>query len=179
MTERLAWDDFFILLATLYSNRGTCDRLRTACILVKDNRIVGAGYNGSVSKMPSCDEQGHFMIDGHCKRTIHGENNALNNSVANLDGAAAYVVATPCFDCAKNLLQNGIKRIVYVGSYANSEGKEHIEELCKAKGVKLEQVSDDPRYVVDLLARALARLREPGGIFKNLLSRGDWEKLLP
>jgi dCMP deaminase len=179
MTERLAWDDFFILLATLYSSRGTCDRLRTACIVVKNNRIVGAGYNGSVSGIQSCDEVGHLMVEGHCLRTIHGENNAINNSVADLEGATAYVVATPCFDCVKNLLQNGIKRIVCVGSYANSKGKPEAEVLCELKGVELRQISDDPRYVIDLLAKALSRLREPGGIFQKLLSRGDWEGLLP
>src|SRR3989344_3686767 len=104
-TERPNWDEFFIAVATIYSSRGSCDRLRTACILVKDKRIVGAGYNGSVSGLESCDEVGHLLVDNHCLRTLHGERNAVDNSVGNLEGTTAYVIATPCLDCIKVLLQ--------------------------------------------------------------------------
>lgn len=165
---RLNWDEFFIALATLYSSRGSCDRLRTACILVKNKRIVGAGYNGSVAGLESCDESGHLMINNHCRRTIHGERNAIHNSVGELDGATAYIVATPCLDCIKELLQNGIKRIVYVGSYSNAEDWQVGVQLCNQKEAKLSQWTASSYEVLLLLKRAVARLRSTGGLFKDL-----------
>lgn len=177
--DKLNWDEFFLLLATMYSARGSCDRLRTACVLVKNKRIVGAGYNGSVSGLESCDDAGHLIIDNHCMRTIHGERNAIDNSVGDLDGATAYVIATPCLDCVKVLLQRGIKRIVYVGSYENSKAKEHINDFCHKKEVSLEQISADPSYALGLMGKALRRLRGTGGLFRGVLDEKDWRKLLP
>ncbi|MEK7192369.1 MAG: deaminase [Patescibacteria group bacterium] len=168
--NKLSWDELFITSAVLISARGSCDRLRTACVLVKNRRIVGTGYNGSVSGLPSCDDDGvgHLLIDGHCLRTLHGEANAIHNSVADLEGATAYVVATPCLDCVKALLQNGVKRIVYVGSYENAKGKNYVEELCRDKAVRLDQWASDVVEVLKVFQKALARLQGPGGIFRNL-----------
>lgn len=166
-SNRLSWDEFFIALATLYSSRGSCDRLRTACILVKNKRIVGAGYNGSVAGLESCDEAGHLMTNNHCRRTIHGERNAIHNSVSELDGATAYIVATPCLDCIKELLQNGIKRIVYVGSYSNAEDWPAGVALCDQKQVELIQWTANSYDVLLLFKRAVARLRGPGGLFQD------------
>lgn len=166
--NRLSWDELYILIATIYSSRGSCDRLKTACVLVKNNRIVGAGYNGAVAGLSNCDEVGHLIIENHCLRTIHGEGNAVNNAVADLDGATAYVVATPCLDCVKNLLQNGIKRIVYIGSYVNAKGKNYITTICQKKNVSLEQWSSEPLNVLELLEKSLKRLQESGGIFSDL-----------
>lgn len=167
--ERLNWDDFFFLLTLIYSSRGSCDRLRVACILVKDNKIVGAGYNGSVRGMPSCDEVGHKIIEDHCGRTIHSEKNAIYNAVANLKGATAYINATPCIDCVKGLLQKGVATIVYVGSYANSRGADEIQTLCgEGQRINIVQANDDPAYLVELLKRAINRLRGPGGMFQGL-----------
>ena len=165
--ERPTWDEIFPLMTAVFSSKGSCDRLRTACILVKNKKIVGAGYNGAVAGLDNCDEVGHLMIDNHCARTIHGEDNAVNNAVADLDGATAYIIATPCLDCVKNLLQKGIKRIVYIGSYANSKGLNYIESICKEKSVMLEHFSD-PRILLTILRKVLNRLRGPGGIFKDI-----------
>ena len=177
--EKLSWDEFFVLLGVMYSARGSCDRLKVACVLTKDKRIVGAGYNGSVSGLESCDEVGHLMIDGHCMRTIHAERNAIDNSVANLEGGTAYITATPCLDCAKVLLQRGIKRIAYVGTYTNSKANEYIKEFCDKKGVILEQIFPDPSHSVNILAKALNRLRGNGGLLKEVSAKSIWEKLLP
>lgn len=176
--EKLNWDEFFLLLATMYSARASCDRSRVACVLVKDKRMLGAGYNGSVSGLESCDEVGHLIVDNHCLRTIHAERNALDNSHGNLEGGTAYVTVTPCLDCVKALLQRGIKRIVYLGNYANSKAREHIKEFCDKKGVTLEQVSENPEYSLSLLAKALKRLRGPGGLFKDLHDEKHWRQFL-
>lgn len=167
--NRLSWDELWILMATIMSSRGTCDRLMSGCVLVKDNRVIGSGYNGAVSGLPNCDQAGHLLIDNHCKRTIHDARNALNNTVTSPERAVAYCIGTPCIDCVKDLLQNGIARIVYAGSYDNGQGSEKIKELCKEKGVELTQWGKgDPLAVLIVLQKLLQRLQSKGGIFKDL-----------
>lgn len=171
-TERLSLDEFFFALALCYSTRGTCDRLRTATIIVdRDNRIIGAGYNGGVAETENCDEAGHLLIDGHCKRTLHGEANALSGiDKHQVVGGTAYVIGTPCIDCIKALLQigtrqadghhRGLSRICYLGSYGNALGNEFIKDLANKKGVRLEQVLLD---IDRLFKRITAILSSQGG----------------
>ncbi|KKT39297.1 MAG: hypothetical protein UW28_C0037G0003 [Parcubacteria group bacterium GW2011_GWA2_44_13] len=165
--ERPSWDELFIATAVLGSSRGTCDRLRTSCVLVKNNRIIGSGYNGAVAGLKNCDDAGHLMIGDHCLRTLHGEDNAIANAVSSLDGATAYIIATPCLNCVKKLLQYGVKRIVYVGRYANISGIEYIPEICKEKEVSLEQWSADPKKIAAVFSKIFMRLNGSGGIFKD------------
>lgn len=165
--ERPSWDELFIATAVLGSSRGTCDRLRTSCVLVKNNRIIGSGYNGAVAGLDNCDDAGHLVVEGHCLRTLHGEDNAIANAVSSLDGSTAYIIATPCLNCIKKLLQYGIKRIVYVGQYSNIAGLEHIPEICNEKNVSLEQWTGDPIKVIEIFKKIFERLQGPGGIFKN------------
>lgn len=168
INNRPSWDELFIAIAVLGSSRGTCDRLRTSCVLVKNNRIVGSGYNGAVSGLKNCDEAGHLIINNHCVRTLHGEDNAIANAVSSLDGATAYIIATPCLGCVKKMLQYGIRRIVYVGAYYNGPGSEFIAKICKGKRVKIEQWTNDPKKIVLIFQKIFTRLSGSGGIFKDL-----------
>ncbi len=161
------WDELFIGIALLVSSRGTCDRLRTACVLTKNNRIIGSGYNGAVAGLPNCDEVDHYMVNGHCLRTLHGEDNAIANAVSSLSGATAYIIATPCLACVKKLLQYGVSRIVYVGQYSNIAGIEFVPEICKQKGVPLEQWSKDPADVALIFKKVFERLKGDGGLFRD------------
>lgn len=180
--EKPNWDETFLIEAVVLSARGSCDRLRAACVLVKNNRIVGAGYNGSVSGTPTCDEVGHHMKENHCIRTLHGEENAILNAVADLNGATAYLVGAPCTDCVRRLLQAGIKRIVNAGdlyknpSYAKDSA--FSQQLMKEKGVEFVQYCNSVEEVLGLFAKMFKRLRGPGGIFKAV-SREAWAQLMP
>src|SRR3990167_11501719 len=137
--KRPSWDEFFFAIAFNYASRGTCDRLRVACILVSEKHVVvGAGYNGSLPGDVHYDEVGHLLIDGHCVRTMHSEDNAILNSIGDLTGTTAYILAPPCIDCVKKLIAVGIKRIVYTGEYKNSKGVEYIKEITTNHGVELE-----------------------------------------
>jgi len=132
------WDEFFFELAFVYASRGTCDRLRTACVLVnKNNALIGTGYNGSVPKTEHCDDVGHLMVDNHCVRTLHGEENAILHCAEDLQGATAYILGTPCIDCLKKLLAKGVKTIKYAGEYPNSKGSDIIKGLAQETGVEL------------------------------------------
>lgn len=169
--DRPSWDELFIAEAVLGSSRGSCDRLLTACVLVVENKRVASGYNGAVSKLDNCDDVGHKMSNGHCIRTLHGEMNAISNAVSELDGATAYIVTSPCVNCAKALLQENVSRIVYVGRYENTtdEEKEFIDEICREKKVSLEQWTDDPQKVAVIFKKIFERLQGPGGIFRDLV----------
>jgi dCMP deaminase len=155
----------FLGSVVLHSTLGTCDRLRTACGIVKDKRLRGVGYNGSVSGTAHCDDVGHKMISGHCKRTRHGEANAVSNtSEEHVRGGQAIVIATPCLDCIKTLAEEGIREIDYVGSYENAEGKEYIEELARDAGIILRSHNIDFR---DLFQALFDRLAQKGGLLAN------------
>lgn len=155
----------FLGSVALHSVLGTCDRLRTACGIVKRKRLCGVGYNGSVSGTAHCDDAGHKMISGHCKRTRHGEANAVSNtSEEHVRGGQAIIIATPCLDCVKTLAEEGVKEIDYIGSYENAEGKEYIEELACEKGIALRQHNID---LADLFQTLLDRLAQKGGLLAN------------
>lgn len=142
--QRLDWDDFYFTIAFVYASHGTCDRLRTACIIVdKNHKLVGAGYNGSIPGTKHCDDVGHLMLEGHCLRTLHGEYNAIRQSDVNLEGATAYILGTPCIDCMKKLLAEGVRIIKYAGEYDNSKGKEVIETLAREVGAELINIDLD------------------------------------
>ena len=159
------WTNFWFVIALMYSTRGTCDRLRTACVIVKDKRLVGAGYNGSAHGLPHCDDVGHLLIDNHCERTLHGEDNAiLNTPREDLKGASAYIVGTPCIRCARMLVNSGVKVVNFLGEYANSRGKEYMEELEKNTDVKFIQYQLSPE---ELLKQAVERLEGPGGAIRR------------
>ncbi|MDR3552459.1 MAG: cytidine/deoxycytidylate deaminase family protein [Clostridia bacterium] len=116
---RKDWDTYFMDIAFEVSERSTCPRLHVGAVLVKDKRIKGTGYNGSPKGLPHCDEDGCYMINGHCVRTIHAEMNCLLE-VAPLEreGAAMYVTHMPCPECQKLIITSGVKRVVYAQDYA-------------------------------------------------------------
>ena len=76
-TERIPWDQYFMAQAVLLSLRSTCTRLEVGATIVRDKRIIAGGYNGSVSGDVHCIDEGCYVVDGHCLRTIHAEMNAL------------------------------------------------------------------------------------------------------
>ena len=84
--ERPSWDDYFLGMADTVSKRATCDRGKSGCVIVRDRCLLVAGYVGSPTGFPHCDELDHQMKqvthdDGsttnHCMRTIHAEQNAI------------------------------------------------------------------------------------------------------
>ena len=160
--KRPSWHEFWFALALFYSTRGTCDRLKVACLLVdKNNRLIGAGYNGSLPGHPHCDEVGHLMVNGHCLRTLHAEVNAIMHSTGDLEGATAYVLGTPCIDCVKKILAKKVKRIFFVRDYDNkSKGGDYIFELAKTSGVEIQKVDIN---FDNLLQRKINILTGPGG----------------
>lgn len=106
-------------LAREVSTRSTCDRASVGCVITKDNRIISTGYNGSPHGLPHCDEVGHLLVNGNCKRTVHAEANAVVHAKESLEGAVVYVTHEPCRDCSNLLSTVGVSVVYYEKGYGN------------------------------------------------------------
>lgn len=140
------WDDYFMALARIVAERSTCDRLRAGAVLVKNNRIISTGYNGSPPGLPHCDDAGHMMEEGHCVRTIHGEHNAILQAAvipgASTEGSTLYTKYIPCIHCCKYVVAAGIKRVVYSKIYRNSKAPDYLREA----GLQVDLYHDNPEW---------------------------------
>lgn len=129
--KRPTWDEYFLDIAFTVAERSTCDRAHVGAVLVRDRRILATGYNGSPAGLPHCDEVGHLMVDGHCVRTLHAEQNAIIQCAlhgVSSEGATAYVTHQPCLTCAKMLINAGIKHVVYAGNYLDDYSRQFFAE---------------------------------------------------
>ncbi len=137
--KRPSWDQYFLKVAMLVSERATCPRMHCGCVLVRDKRILSTGYNGSIPGGEHCEDVGCWIVDNHCIRTIHAEMNAiLQCSIhgVSTQGATAYVTNMPCTNCAKALVGAGIKEVVIFSDYHDTQA----EEFFKIGKVKLRRL---------------------------------------
>lgn len=138
--ERITWHQFFMAQSHLLALRSTCTRLTVGAAIVRDKRIIAAGYNGSISGGDHCIEHGCYVVDNHCIRTIHAEMNALlqcSKYGTSTNGAEIYVTHFPCLQCTKAIIQAGIKTIYYAEDYKNHT---YALELLAQSGVKVMKV---------------------------------------
>lgn len=140
----------------LLAKRSTCTRLMVGATIVRDNRIIAGGYNGSVSGGAHCIDEGCYVVDNHCIRTIHAEMNALlqcSKFGVPTEGAEIYVTHFPCVHCTKALIQAGIKKVYYAQDYKNHP---YAEELFAQSRVEVRQVELEPisldRYHLEKMA---------------------------
>ena len=117
------------------STMSTCDRRHVGCVIVKDWTVVGVGHNTAPIGTQTCDDVGHLMVDGSCKRTIHAEVNACIDALrttGDLEGAIAYVTDEPCADCLKFIANLGISKVYYARPYHTRHYEfEHEVELVQ------------------------------------------------
>lgn len=120
MTKRndyLAWDEYFMGIAFLSGMRSKDPSTQVgACIIDEDKKIIGIGYNGfpmgsSDDNMP-WEKEGDFLNTKY-PYVVHAELNAILNSIKNLKNATIYVTHFPCNECAKAIVQSGIKKVIY------------------------------------------------------------------
>lgn len=119
--------------AEVYSQLSSARRLQVGCVVVKDNTIIGIGYNGMPSGWDNnCEdeiiiEEDEKFIKGLKTKpeVLHAETNALAKiarSTNSSDGASMFITHAPCLDCAKLVYQSGIKSVYYRNSYKNTDG---------------------------------------------------------
>lgn len=119
-SNRPDWDQYFLKLAMLASERATCPRMHCGCVLVKNKNVITTGYNGSIPGDQHCEDIGCLIVDNHCVRTVHAEMNAIVQAAKRghaVSGATAYVTNMPCTTCAKALITAGVERVVVFSDY--------------------------------------------------------------
>lgn len=118
--KRMEWDEYFMSIAKLASQRSPCKRLHVGSVIVKDNRMISMGYNGFIAGCPHISH----MRDGHEQATIHSEINAISDCAkrgVSLNGAKIYITHYPCLQCFKTICASGISEIIYLNDYNNDE----------------------------------------------------------
>lgn len=120
--KQLQFDRSYLDMAQIWARNSYCKRRQVGALIVKDRMIISDGYNGTPSGFENiCEDE-----TGHTKPyVLHAEANAItkiarsNNSS---EGATMYVTASPCIECAKLIIQAGIKRVVYSEQYRLEDG---------------------------------------------------------
>ena len=137
MTENenktLIFDQRYMRMATIWAENSYCERRKVGALVVKDKMIISDGYNGTPAGFENICEDDNNVTKPY---VLHAEANAItkiarsNNSS---DGATLYVTASPCIECAKLIIQSGIKRVVYSEKYRLEDGL----ELLKRAGIEV------------------------------------------
>jgi dCMP deaminase len=143
--DYISWDEYFMGVAKLSALRSKDPSTQVgACIINPDQRIVGIGYNGLPQGCKDQDfpwnNEGDF-VNTKYPYVVHAEANAILNATTNLKGSSIYVTLFPCNECAKLIIQSGIKEIVYQ-SNKYQDSKEHAAaiKMLKASGVNYRQI---------------------------------------
>lgn len=148
---RPSWDDYFMAIVKIIATRGTCDRLYTGAVLVKNNRIISSGYNGSPPGLPHCHDAGHLLEDSHCVRTIHGEHNALLQAAVqggtSTVGSTLYTKYNPCIHCAKYIVACGVTRVVIGKIYRNTVTIDYLKDA----GIQVDIYKENSEWDDELL----------------------------
>ncbi|MDD2434752.1 MAG: dCMP deaminase family protein [Bacilli bacterium] len=158
-TDYLSWDEYFMAVAKLSSMRSKDPSTQVgACIVGKDNRILSIGYNGAPNGVE--DEYFPWKREGHTLETkyayvCHAELNAILNyrgSRKDLEGGKIYVDLFPCNECAKLIIQSGIKEVIYLSDkYAGDDIFIASKKLLDMCGVSYRQLDKDKLKPITLL----------------------------
>ena len=110
--QRISLDSYYMSVARVIALRGTCLRKRVGAIIVVDNKIIATGYNGAPKGFKHCTEVRCNVVNNHCIRTVHAEENALLQAGEKAKGGILYTTVSICVWCFKSAVQAGIKKIV-------------------------------------------------------------------
>ncbi|MDO8494086.1 MAG: cytidine/deoxycytidylate deaminase family protein [Deltaproteobacteria bacterium] len=147
--KRPDWDEYFMSIAQQVALRSNCIKRKVAAILVKEQRIIATGYNGTPRGVKNCNEGGCPRCNqlGESGKSLelcfcsHAEENAIVQSAyhgVNIKGATLYSTFCPCLGCTKMIINAGIAEVIYSKSYAMDET---AKKLLKEAGVALRNYS--------------------------------------
>ena len=126
-------DERYLRMARIWAENSYCVRRQVGALVVKDKMIISDGYNGTPSGIENVCEDDNNVTKPY---VLHAEANAITKlarSNNNSDGATIYITASPCIECAKLIIQAGIKRVVYGEKYRLTDGI----ELLRRAGVEV------------------------------------------
>ena len=133
------FDRSYLRMAQIWAENSYCKRRKVGALLVKNNMIISDGYNGTPSGFENICEDENGVTKPY---VLHAEANAITKvakSGNSSEDATLYVTASPCIECAKLIIQAGIKRVVYRYEYRLHDGP----DLLKQAGIEVEQVNVD------------------------------------
>ena len=126
-------DERYLRMAGIWAENSYCKRRQVGALVVKDKMIISDGYNGTPSGFENVCEDDNNVTKPY---VLHAEANAITKlarSNNNSDGSTLYVTASPCIECAKLIIQAGIKRVVYGEKYRLDDGL----QLLKRAGIEV------------------------------------------
>lgn len=140
------WDEYFSGVAKLSALRSKDPSTQVgACIVNNKKKIVGVGYNGfptgCADSIFPWGNQGD-RIDTKYPYVVHAEMNAILNSTTSLENGTIYVTLFPCCECAKAIIQTGIKEVVYCRDYKDTESNFASKKMFDAAGVKYRKIDE-------------------------------------
>ena len=155
--DYIKWDEYFMGIALLTAQRSKDPNTNVgACIVSEDNRILTLGYNGL--PMGCSDDEYPWeregdMLDTKYAYVCHAEMNAiLNYSGGSIKGSRIYVTLFPCNECAKAIIQKGIKEVIYYcDKYDNTPGNLAAKRMFKSSGIKLRKYQESGKEIKVML----------------------------
>ena len=130
------FDDKYMEMAAVWATNSYCKRRQVGALLVKDRMIISDGYNGTPSGFENICEDENGVTKPY---VLHAEANAISKIAksgnSSLD-ATLYVTASPCLECAKLIIQSGIRRVVYRDEYRLTDGI----DLLRRAGIEVEKI---------------------------------------
>ena len=129
----------YLRMAKIWAENSYCKRRKVGALVVKDQMIISDGYNGTPSGFDNVCEDSHDLTFPY---VLHAEANAITKlarSSNNSDGSTLYVTASPCIECAKLIIQAGIKRVVYAEKYRLEDGV----ALLQRAGIEVIYLNDN------------------------------------
>jgi len=126
-------DSRYLRMARIWAENSYCQRRQVGALVVKNNMIISDGYNGTPSGFENICEDENNVTKPY---VLHAEANAITKlarSSNNSDGATIYITASPCIECAKLIIQSGIKRVIYGEQYRLTDGV----DLLKRAGIEV------------------------------------------
>lgn len=163
-TDYISWDTYFMLVALIATERSKDPRTQVGAVIVKNNRILSVGYNGTprgmtYDEMPldSLGEETGDIMQIKNSFVVHAEANALDNLsyAVDLQGATMYVTLSPCSSCALRLANSKIKKVVYLEAYRDKEKFLLSKMILEKAGIELEKMDD-----LDLLKMGLKKIEQ-------------------
>ena len=130
------FDQRYLEMAEIWAKNSYCKRRQVGALLVKDRMIISDGYNGTPSGFENICEDENGVTKPY---VLHAEANAITKvakSGNSSQNATLYVTASPCMECAKLIIQAGIKRVVYKDEYRISDGV----DLLRREGIEVKKV---------------------------------------
>ena len=125
--KQFTLDKRYIRMASIWAENSYCTRRQVGALIVKDKMIISDGYNGTPSGFENICEDNNGVTKPY---VLHAEANAITKiarSGNSSDGATMYVTASPCIECAKLIIQSGIRRVVYSEKYRLEDGLELLK----------------------------------------------------